>query len=83
MEANQLTAKQMDSIGQHADVITDEILQLLVQELHMDFDGIVKRPGLEAPQQQQVIEGIETNLFAIERYVVEVYEEIESRCPKL
>ena len=49
----------------------------------MDFDGIVKRPGLEVPQQQQVIEGIETNLFAIERYVVEVYEEIESRCPKL
>lgn len=48
----------------------------------MDFEGMVKRPDLETPQ-QQVIEGIETNLFAIERYVVEVYTEIESKQVKL
>lgn len=65
--------------------MTNEFLGLLLAELQNDFEVLVNRDAaqmIKAQQQDQMamqrIQGIKTDLFAIERYVDEVMEEIKS-----
>ncbi len=72
-------------IAAKTEELTDEILQLLVAEMRLDFDYMVSRRDSRAQQeeeqQQQQVQGIKTDLFAIERYVDEVLEEIKGKSP--
>jgi hypothetical protein len=67
----------------NVDALTDEIMQLLVAEMRYDFDFMVSRrdnrSGPEEEDQNQQVQGIKTDLFAIEKYVDEVVEEIKGK----
>jgi hypothetical protein len=74
-----------------ADELTMEILKHLVAEMKHDWEVLVNREAAQMLKQQQEqlaqmqqIRGIKTDLFAIERYVDEVVEELKCKlmlCP--
>lgn len=73
-------------LQQYAEALSDEIMKLLVAELRYDFELLVNRDQAQQQQQQQEqlqaqqqLQGIKTDLFAIERYVDEIVEEIKCK----
>ena len=63
--------------------IVGEVLAVLEAELKHDLETLVPRPNLLPPRQPPSIKffekkGIKTDLFAIEKYVDEVLEEVKS-----
>lgn len=65
--------------------LTEEIMTLLLVEMKMDFELLVNREATQMMQmqrqQQEVaqLQGIKTDLFAIEKYVDEIVEEIKGK----
>lgn len=65
-----------------ADVMTDYLLTQLLQEFESDLDAIVPRREIAMRSRQGSIKffekkGVKTDLFAIEKYVDEVLEEVK------
>ena len=79
---SQFTREQID----FGEELTADIMQHLVAELRHDFLILVNREASQLLRQQQEqmqaaqqIQGIKTDLFAIERYVDEIVEEVKSK----
>lgn len=64
--------------------LTDELLKALIVELSQEFPQLVSRSEIlqmnEMQAASQTVQGIKTDLFAIEKYVDEVVEEIKCKC---
>lgn len=76
VEADPLTSKLPDILVEQGEKLTDEVFGLLVAELKYEMDDLVNREASKGLPKQQG--GIKTDLFAIEKYVDEILEEIQS-----
>lgn len=77
--------QDQDSLNheQMADQITDLMLAQLIEDLKSDIEIMVPRTNAVAQRQMPAIKffdrrGIRTDIFAIERYVDEVLEEVKT-----
>lgn len=76
MDANHTTLTPHQA--EYAEALTQEIFTLLVAEMQLDFELLVNRDAANLQEPMQ-LQGIKTDLFAIEKYVDEIITEIKTK----